>query len=280
MTSPWTEREMKRALLFAYHDRFAVLTEVCAYDPASRRIDVLLFHVKERRAIEIKVSRADLMSDVEHPEKQAPWRELVHKHYYAVPETMESVALGAVPPASGLILVTREGAGRWGVRVRRHPSVVNREPMGLPAKTVQALLYRLAPLEAEKKGLSWVDAASDTLAAGESADLAGRLVRVTQDKEIVERQLAKRLDEIEGWKRRLAAAGAITCAHCGAKIVPNGRAVGKRPRGDVTAEWRHKDSASEELCFTLRRRSSAAKAAQAGGSSTAAPVPDIEPAAA
>ena len=97
MEAPWTEREVKRALFFAYHERYAVLTEVCAYDEAQRRIDVLLFSRKERRAIEIKVSRADLLSDVSHPEKQQPWREITHRHYYAVPAPLLEFAISAVP---------------------------------------------------------------------------------------------------------------------------------------------------------------------------------------
>jgi len=275
--SPWTEREMKRALFFAYHERFAVLTEVCAYDPADRRIDVLLFHVKETRAIEIKVSRADLMSDVEHPEKQAPWRALVNKHYYAVPDTMEALARQAVPPASGIIVVTREGAGRWGVKVRRTPTYVNTSPDALPSKTVQAMFYRLAPLEAEKKGLSWVDANSDGLAGGQGMDLPGRIARLEQDNSILLRRLEKRGDEIEGWKRRLAAAGPIECAFCGSRIVPNGRVLSARRGGVDAPEWRHKDAASEDVCLALRRRVAVASAPTGGSAGSGSGLPPIEP---
>ena len=256
----WTEREMKRALFFNYQERYAVVTEVCAYDPAERRIDVLLFNPRERRAVEIKVSRADLLQDVKHPEKQQPWRELVHKHYYAVPDPLLALAQQAVPLTSGIIVVTRQGDRAWGVRIARPASVSNPSPRQIPEKAIAALYYRLAKLEASAKGLSWVG--GDQPTEGDS-EMAAKLARTQRDLEIAHRKIADKDDQIEGWKRRLAAAGAIPCSHCGSSLLPNGKA-GATKRGRVQDEWRHKDVTAEDVCIRIRRQALRARVRDGG----------------
>lgn len=241
---------MKQALYAAYRDRYAVLTEVHAYDPADRRIDVLLYHRKERRAIEIKVSRSDLDVDLKHPEKQAPWRELTHKHYYAVPEPLARDALARVPLSSGVIVVSRAGEGAWGVQVKRNVRRVNEAPADLPAKTIQALAYRLAPLEANAKGLSW---AADTGAAGEGHEAADRIKRIARDLEIERGKVKRHADEVEMWRQRFAAVGPLWCKHCGAKIAPDLRARTPR-RGVHLPSWRHVDAASDGFCDAIRSK--------------------------
>lgn len=241
---------MKQALYAAYRDRYAVLTEVHAYDPADRRIDVLLYHRKERRAIEIKVSRSDLDLDLKHPEKQAPWRELTHKHYYAVPEPLARDALARVPLSSGVIVVGRAGEGAWGVQVKRNVRRVNESPADLPSKTIQALAYRLAPLEANAKGLSW---AADTGAAGEEHEVADRIKRIARDLEIERGKVKRHADEVEMWRQRLAAVGPLWCKHCGTKIAPDLRARAPR-RGVHLPSWRHIDAASDAFCDSIRSK--------------------------
>lgn len=272
-SAPWTEREMKRAIYLAYQERYAVVTEVCAYDPAERRIDALLFNPRERRAVEIKVSRADLLQDVNHPEKQEPWRQLTHKHYYAVPDTLLELAQSAVPMTSGIIVVTRQGESAWGVRVARPVSGGNPSPRPLPEKAIAALYYRLAPLEATTKGLSWVGAQG----AAADPDAVAKIERLQRDLDIANRKLAAKDDQIDGWKRRLSAAGPIPCAHCGSAVVPNGKASGLKRRGPDSDEWRHKDAVADEVCQGIRRR---ALQADEGRGALLGHLPAVEPKAA
>ncbi|BDZ52515.1 hypothetical protein GCM10025867_47560 (plasmid) [Frondihabitans sucicola] len=248
---------MKRAIYFAYQQRYAVVTEVCAYDANERRIDVLLFNPRERRAVEIKVSRADLLQDVNHPEKQEPWRQLTHKHYYAVPDTLLALAQSAVPMNSGIIVVTREGENAWGVRVARPVSGGNPTPRDLPAKAIAALYYRLAPLEANVKGLSWVG--SEGAADAASAE---KLARLQRDLEIAQGKIADKDDQIDGWKRRLAAAGPLPCAHCGAPVVPNGKATGSadaapRTTGAIRTRWRKRYARAFDVGLWKQKRAAA-----------------------
>lgn len=248
---PWTEREAKRALYFAYHERYAVLTEVCAYDAEQRRIDVLLYSRKERRAIEIKVSRADLLSDVSHPEKQQPWREITHRHYYAVPEPLLEYALGTVPLSSGIIVITRQQGGMFGVQVKRPSRALNREPRDLPEQTMAAMFFRLSTLEANSKGLSWGAASVDGVGSSSDPELQERIKRLERDLEIERRKFSTKAGEAAEWKRRFAHHEPLSCAWCSAPIVPVTRAPAAR-KGSVAAEWRHKDETANGVCSRIR----------------------------
>ena len=103
----------------------------------TRRIDALMFETRIRTAIEIKVTRADAKR--ENHRKVWPWRQVVHRFYYAVP-----AGLIDHPPVHGCGLWWVHADGR--VEVRRN-AVINRTPEPLPQQVVQALAYRAAGVE-------------------------------------------------------------------------------------------------------------------------------------
>src|SRR5215471_18295625 len=103
-----TAADMRTAIYRHFSPRCAVLFEIStdqrletvmagetAVDLHRRhRIDVLVIQRARRAdagpldllALEIKVSRGDFLADVRDPAKQERWRQVAHRHAYAVPD--------------------------------------------------------------------------------------------------------------------------------------------------------------------------------------------------
>lgn len=263
---PWTEAQMKRALWQHFTTQgWAVLEEFTTTDTdttkdwrSDRRIDVLAIRPAKRLdigpiellAIEVKVSRSDFLSDVRRPEKQAPWRELAHRHAYAVPAGL--VTEGEVPAESGLIEVTRHGpanqfmgartgvtestSAQWARLIRIRP---NHKP-ALTGKFVSRIAFRAASAEATQRGYAW---GTDMTAAEARAETQ----RTRSELEKVRNQLSDAKDARDQWRLfGLAATPSETCSACGELIRP---ASFSRHRG---FRWRHADKALDGPCLEQR----------------------------
>lgn len=146
-TGVWTAADVLDALR-RKHWRAALVPEVTISDRWAdaymvedhalpvyhRRIDALMFESRIRTAIEIKVTRADAKRETYR--KVWPWRQVVHRFYYAVP-----AGLIERPPIGGCGLWWVHDGGRIEVRAK---AVINRTPEPLPQQVVQSLAYRAA----------------------------------------------------------------------------------------------------------------------------------------
>lgn len=118
--------------------RAAVVPELSINDDSpsrtfARRIDALIFQSGKLTAIEIKTSRADFLRDT--PEKREPWRRVVHRFVYVVPQGLN--VRDIVPDGCGLWEVTARGQ----VVVTKR-AVIQSHPAPLPMDVVQRLAYR------------------------------------------------------------------------------------------------------------------------------------------
>jgi hypothetical protein len=92
-----------------------------------RRIDLVAMGLWERtrnvgfRAIgvEVKVSRADFMRELDAPDKRAPAEKLMHECYFATPQGL--VRLDEVPEGWGLLEVSAAGLKRTKAPTQRRP---------------------------------------------------------------------------------------------------------------------------------------------------------------
>ena len=157
---------MKQALYLHFTAQgYAVLEEFCTSDAGvrlakgtrNRRIDVLCIRPARRLgigpwellAIEVKVSRGDFRSDIRNPAKQAPWRELAHRHAYAAPDGL--IVPDEVPDGHGLLTVS-DGVEGWDkVRWAREVRLEEKAPK-LPARFLTTLAFRAATAEANARG--------------------------------------------------------------------------------------------------------------------------------
>jgi hypothetical protein len=191
----------------------------------------------ERIAVEIKVSRQDFKSDVVNPAKQAPWRELAHRHAYAVPAGLVGVA--EVPRESGLLVVSEGGSGRFTVEwAKRAPKAATARPLSLGQ--ILDAFYRWSRAEAAAKGFTGQDRGRDP----ESLRLDNARLRAELDRA---RGLAERRSEkISELQKRIAAFEPLPCATCGRQLRP------ARPRkADTGLVWEHV-AADEVVCLELR----------------------------
>lgn len=252
-----TAAQMQEALYRHYAGRCAVLFEVSTDTPIEegpsgwrvrgqrRRIDVLTVAKARKRgigpldllAIEIKVSRGDFLADVNDPAKQAPWREVAHRHAYAAPEGL--IRSEEVPAGSGLLTVkpSRSAAYwdvNWAVRARYA------ESPPVPAGLTLTLAWRMSVAEAKIRGLSGP-------ARHEAPDdLRAALIKARTRAELLDTQLDRARAEISNWKTAFAAAGHLPCQHCRQPVKP--RSV---RRGHFT-DWRHVSRADDAACEQIR----------------------------
>lgn len=255
--------QMREALWKHYAGRYAVLFEVStntypevtpiAGEPPMRtyhrrQIDMLTVSTARRKgigpldllAVEIKVSRGDFLSDARNPAKQAPWREVAHRHAYAAPAGM--IRPEEIPAGSGLLEVapgTSPGywAVNWKVRAR-----YGETPPSLPGWLTLTLAYRMSRAEAKLRGLS-----GDTRDVESAEDLRGALVKARADLEGVRGKYLRARDEAREWKTAFAATGGdIPCRHCGKPVVP------RTLRGGSFSTWHHRDAAHNAACETIR----------------------------
>lgn len=251
---PWTAREVVGALYRHYRQRMPVLTEITATEPEptggypfprDRRCDVLVLGKGDRIMVEVKVSRADFLSDVRAPEKQALWSSVTHRRAYAVP--LGLVTSEEVPDGWGLLTVERRSGAlphevRW---ARRAPKRPGHTPLPLPERAVYALMHRLARLEADAKGHGWGVNVED------AAALRSKIERLTRDLDVERNRRMRAEDRARMWHRRFSACEPPACETCARPLAPDNsrKAYGA---------WRHTD-ADELVCEPLRRAAEQAR---------------------
>lgn len=212
-----------------------------------RRIDMLCLRRSrdaartgplESLAIEVKVTRADFLSDVRNPDKQAAWREAATRHAYAVPAGL--VQAQEVPEGSGLLWI-HEPASKWSpgevTWVRRAPYRPGHRPH-LPARVLVAIAWRLSAAEAKVRG--W----NGTTPSGTVEELRADVLAGERRAERLERDLEVTLGKLEAWQRAyaIAAADGLPCGICTKPVRP------LRPGKGWFAGWRHVDKADDEPC--------------------------------
>jgi hypothetical protein len=194
----------------------------------------------DRLALEIKVSRGDFLQDIRCPEKQAPWRELAHRHAYVVPEGL--VQAGEIPADSGLIVVRNRDGWRTCDWVRKAPRAETARP--LPTAIILDAFYRWARAEASAKGYTG-NARDDDPEA-----MRLELKRLRHQVELLEGKVDRAQDATAAWKRRYAAVDPPPCSTCGQPLRPARRGIND---ADGYLRWEH-PAAVEEGCKTERHR--------------------------
>lgn len=258
----WTAREVTAALWqHLTAQSWAVVTEIAAeavleqtmlgdfpwQRRVARRIDVLGVRRArnqqrdgdlERLAIEVKVSRADFLSDVARPEKQAPWRAVAHRHAYAAPAGL--IRPEEIPAGSGLLEVKRGGYSgshtvRWALR-----APFETRPGELPSWLVSTLAHRLSSAEARMRGLVDADGQSEE-------ELRGDVERLRREVERLGSRLERMTEQSNAYRAAAGAAGhPIPCGTCGEPIRP------LSPRQGALSRWRHVDKAADGPCEQQR----------------------------
>lgn len=123
-----------------------------------RRIDMLLLRRPrnvdpnapvERAAVEIKVDRADFLTDIADRSKQQPWRDLCHHHYYAAPTGV--IDPSEVPVGSGLLLIDTAGGVTTVTTALRAPRHALASP-DLPSWLVLAIADRASYADGRSRG--------------------------------------------------------------------------------------------------------------------------------
>lgn len=196
----------------------------------------------DRLALEIKVSRGDFLQDIRCPEKQAPWRELAHRHAYVVPAGM--VQVSEVPADSGLLVVHDRGGtfGHYCEWVRRAPRAQAARP--LPTAIVLDAFYRWARAEASAKGYSGPARDDDPEA------MRQELKRLRHQVELLEASVERAKTATAAWRRRYAVLDPPPCATCGQPLRPMRRGIND---ADGYLRWEH-PAAVEAACKTERHR--------------------------
>lgn len=253
-----TAVDMQRALWRHFIPRYAVLFEISTdlrdetitvngHDhpwKRRRRIDVLLAQPARKQgigpvdllAIEIKVSRADFLADVRQPEKQASWREIAHRHAYAVPSGL--VQPSEVPSGSGLLTVRGERGGQRHVQWARRAPYSHSPP--IPAWLTMTLAWRLSAAEAKTRGLSRSDGEMS------AEDLRGALAEARQRADRLQGQLDRAKTAAREWRAAFAAAGHLPCGHCHQLVRPR---VG---HDGYLGNWRHVSPSHDAACAVIR----------------------------
>jgi hypothetical protein len=215
-----------------------------------RRIDMLLarsarnpaYGPIETMAVEVKVSRADFLSDVKDPSKQAPWRAATTRHTYAVPAGL--VQAHEVPEGSGLLWLApnRYASSNIGMPevtwARKAPYRKGHAPQ-LPARVIVAMLHRASDFEADVRGWNMKHTATEG-----PEELRAELRAVKRQLSQAETRAGRHADAAEAWKKAygLAAPDGIPCGICGRPVKP------KFPKRDWFREWAHIDPADDAPC--------------------------------
>lgn len=267
LQAAWTSHEVLRSLYGHFVQAgWAGLVEVqatppqdgTAYgDPAGkpRRIDLLLIR-KPRKpelgdlellAVEVKVSRADFLSDVRNPHKQAAWRNLAHRHAFAAPAGL--IAPGEVPDGSGLIEVRREALVehdykrvKWAVR-----APYGELPPAWPSWLTWTIINRASWSEARVKGLLGRQAGDDSDPDAMRAEIERLSVAVRK----AETAESKAIDAREAWKRAYAAGHGLPCSVCDRPVQPGRISDGR------FVVWKHQDKTDHASCEARRIRDAA-----------------------
>lgn len=193
----------------------------------------------ERIAVEIKVSRGDFLNDVRNPAKQQPWRELAHRHAYAVPAGM--VAPAEVPSGSGLLVVIDQGDGCVRVEwARRAPRSVTARPLSL-GQQLDAF-YRWSRAEAAAMGFTGMPVQRSDDPAALRLENDRLRTELERSRNLAER----RADQVGEMRKRISAFEPLPCATCGLPLRP------ARPRrADIHLVWEHTKT-DEAACLEQR----------------------------
>jgi hypothetical protein len=211
-----------------------------------RRIDALVVQRARKKgvgpidllAVEIKVSRADFLADLREPQKQAPWREVAHRHAYAAPVGL--IGREEVPAGSGLLTVEKRRQwwdATWAVRA---PYT---DALEVPPWLTLAFAHRLSAAEGKIRGLSSDTRDSD---GQTTEDLRAALTAARKRADLLDGQLERARSEAREWRLAFAAKGHLPCAHCRHPVRP----VSVR-RGQFT-DWRHVDRQHDAACDAIR----------------------------
>ncbi|GAA4439599.1 hypothetical protein [Phytohabitans houttuyneae] len=196
----------------------------------------------ERLAIEIKVSRGDFLQDVRDPSKQAPWRELAHRHAYAVPEGLVGVL--EVPAGSGLIVVNPDNRAA-SVRFARTAPKTGHIPGPLPLANIMDAFYRASRAEAELKGYGFgVERDGD-----DPGRLRAELKRLRHDLDLAHNKAEQALERARESARKLAAVKPPPCSTCQQPLHPARSRQARRRNED----WEHRDEIHAALCEGMRK---------------------------
>ncbi|MEU0078597.1 hypothetical protein ABZY58_11925 [Micromonospora tulbaghiae] len=203
----------------------------------------------ERLAIEVKVSRGDFLSDVRTPEKQAPWRELAHRHAYAVPAGL--VRAEEVPAESGLIEVK---FGEHGDRpvvsfTRRCPRSAH-EPGPLPFPNIMDAFYRTARMEADAKGYGYQRQET----ADDPETLRIEVKRLRHELDLATEREGRLRERVQEWQKRWAAHEPPPCGTCGQPLH-----IPRKASGRIGVGWEHRDPADAGACLLLRTAAAVAE---------------------
>ncbi len=193
----------------------------------------------DRLAIEIKVSRQDFLNDVRDPAKQQPWRELAHRHAYAVPAGL--VGVNEVPRGSGLLIVKYSDSGYLPVEwARRAPRSATARPLSL-GQQLDAF-FRWSRAEATVRGYGGY--ASER--TDDPDDLRRRLAQVEAELTRARSVAEQRLEKVGQLKQRLAAFEPLPCSTCGRPLRP-----ARLRKADTHLRWEHV-AADEAVCVVQR----------------------------
>jgi hypothetical protein len=216
-----------------------------------RRIDLLLLRTPrkeglggvERLAIEVKVTRADFLSDVRTPEKQAPWRELAHRHAYAVPAGL--VQPHEVPAGSGLLYISTLESG-YGYRTeavaweRRAPYTSTNPDM--PSWLSVLLANRASWAEGKAKG--WLAGVDDD----DVEAMRGKIARLEKELGQTKDRLTGAISDRDEWRRVAGLtldAVKVPCRTCGQPL------VAKNITMRYGMGWKHADKGHDAACTLL-----------------------------
>lgn len=224
----------------------------------------------ERFAVEIKVTRADFLQDIRNPDKQAPWRELAHRHAYAVPAGL--VSRDQVPGDSGLIEVTFRPDGRATCRFTRNaPRTVAATP--LPLVNVMDAFYRASRAEALTRGLVQPAPGID----GQDVEKIRAELYVAKHKlELATNEAGRQRERADAWRKRFGACSPPPCGTCGKPLRPVSRGRSRWDRGSSN-DWDHATQEDHDACHAERKKRVLA-AARDGAQSWELWVPGPEPA--
>lgn len=257
MTGQVCADDVVRALYRHFVPRYAVITELTITDSEvaaawdliyarqahhevfdelgtskrTRRCDMLLVAPGDRIMVEVKVSRADFLTDLRDSRKHTAWQQMVHRWAYATPAGL--IKPDEVPDGWGLVEVG-DGPVRWTRRAPRHRAKSD----VLPDLPWPLLLARLSYAEATLRGHA--HGATDDV---EKVRAEAQALTRTKDR------LLNRVSRVEterDYYKRLAAhlGGGWPCSTCGRPV---------RPKSiQSMSRWVHRQ-ADEAACEPLRR---------------------------
>lgn len=203
----------------------------------------------ERLAIEVKVTRADFLSDVRNPQKQAPWRALAHRHAFAVPAGL--VREDEVPAGSGLIEVTFSNNTEWStVKFTRRAPRCDHDPGPLPLANIMDAFWRTSRMEAQTKGYGLRrDEVGD-----DPAELRALVARLQRELGVATGERDRYADRCRDWQKRWSAHVPPACGTCGQHLH-----IPRKGGGRFGLEWEHRDPVEAKECLVLRTAAAAAE---------------------